>query len=113
MFPSSRNTAKLSDFGDKAEKGAVEGKEGDEPDAPRSRFFERSSRKSMNEKDGRDNRESWTSVRERRTQAGDDDHKDGGKFGRRDREQDSERRLGFGDKQDGRWSERQIGRAHV
>lgn len=103
MFPSSRNTAKLSDFADKTDKSTPEG---DEQEVPKGRLFERPNRKSMNEKEGRDNRESWTSARDRRTQGGDDDSKEGGRFSRRDRDQDGERRNGFGDKQEGRWGER-------
>jgi hypothetical protein len=102
-FPSSRNVSKLSDFG---EKGSGDT---DDQDAPKSRFFpEKSNRKSVNEKEGRDNRESWTSARERRQLAGDDEPKEG-RYGRRDRDHDGERRNGHGDKEGGWGSRRQNG----
>ena len=107
MFPSSRNVSKLSDFGEKAAASSGDAAPADEQDAPRSRFFgDKSNRKSLNEKDGRDNRESWTSARERRALAGDDEHKQEGRYNRRDRDQDGERRNGFGDRHEGRWGNR-------
>ena len=104
MFPSSRNVSKLSEF---AEKGNGDAAAGDEQDAPRSRFFgDKSNRKSLNEKEGRDNRESWTSARERRQLGGDDEHKTEGRYNRRDRDQDGERRNGHGDRPEGGWGAR-------
>ena len=108
MFPSSRNVAKLSDF-DKAAALSGDAAAGEEQDVPRSRFIgDKSNRKSMNEKEGRDNRESWTSARERRALGGDDDQRPEGRdrFSRRDRDQDGERRNGYGDRHDARWGER-------
>ena len=108
MFPSSRNVSKAPDFGDKVATSSGDAVPGDEQEAPRSRFFggDRSNRKSMNDKEGRDNRESWTAARERRTLGGDDEHKQEGRYGRRDRDQDGERRNGYGEKHDSRWGER-------
>lgn len=86
----------MSDFADKPSDDV-------EDNAPRSRFFgDKSNRKSLNEKDGKDNRESWTAARERRQLGGDDDHKEG-RYGRRDRDQDGERRNGHRDREEGGW----------
>lgn len=90
MFPSSRNVSRLSDMPDR--NATTGGDAGDEPESARSRFFSdrQLNRRSMNnEKEGRDNRDSWTSARERRE--------------KQDRE-DGDRRNGFGERQDPRWS---------
>nr|POE72066.1 hypothetical protein CFP56_11942 [Quercus suber] len=62
------------------------------------------SRKNLNssETEPRHSKESWMQARERRAHGGDEDGSEL-KFGRREREQDCERRNGFGDKSDGRW----------
>ena len=97
--------SKLSDF---ADKGNGEVGASDEQDAPRSRFFgEKGDRKSLNEKEGRDKRESWTTARERRQLAGEDEYKADGRYGRRDRDQDGERRNGHGEKQESGWGARE------
>lgn len=104
MFPSSRNISKLSDF---AERGSGDAAVGEEQEAPRSRFFgDKAEHKSLNEKDGRVNRESWTSARERRQLGGEDDHKPESRYGRREKDQDGERRNGHGDRREGGWGDR-------
>ncbi|KAF2719086.1 hypothetical protein K431DRAFT_305523 [Polychaeton citri CBS 116435] len=96
VFSSSRHTPRISDFGDKA---AVTGPEGDDPDAPRSRFFSEraNNRKSYGDREGREGRETWSS---RRTLDEDEVKERGDKFGRRDKEQNGDRRVGYGDRQD-------------
>lgn len=80
--------------------------EGEELENPRARTFgdRQQNRKSMNagEKEGRDNRDSWTAIRERRAH-GDADDKDDrfGKYNRRERDHDRD-----ADKQDSRWGHR-------
>ncbi|KAK5118172.1 hypothetical protein LTR85_008152 [Meristemomyces frigidus] len=110
LFASSRNTARLADFADKPTTPLTEAALNDEQEGQRGgRMFgdKQTNRKSTNsgETDGRHNRESWTSARERRALVGDDDKAEGGerhnRYGRR--EQDGERRNGYGDKQDTRW----------
>jgi hypothetical protein len=98
-FPSSRNISKLTDFnGDKS--GEVVG---DESEGGRSRFFgDKSNRKSVNEKDSRD----WTTVRDRRAPLGEDGQRHEGRYNRRDRDQDGERRNGYGEKSESRWGEK-------
>ncbi|KAK5165292.1 uncharacterized protein LTR77_009390 [Saxophila tyrrhenica] len=94
MFPSSRNVAKLSDFGEKG--GESNG--GDEQELPRTRTFgDKGNRKSANEKEYGDR---WTTIRERRN-GGEDGQRQEGKYGRRDRDKDDERRNG-----DSRWGGR-------
>ena len=108
MFPSSRNVSKLSDFGDQTSTPSGDAAPGNEQEAPRSRFFtDRPNRKGANEKDNRDNRESWTSAREKRAVAGDEEHRPEGRYNRRDREHDSERRNGYGEKPDRRWGHKE------
>lgn len=96
VFPSSRNVSKLSDFA--GEKDG-EGNGGEEQEAGRNRMagdrFNRN--KSMNDKEYDDR---WSSVRERRN-GGEDGQRPDNKHGRRDREQDGERRNG-----DSRWGGR-------
>ena len=100
-FPSSRNVTKLSDSAEKTSGDA------DEQEAPRSRFFgDKANRKSLHEKDSRDNRESWTSARERRQLGGDEETKTESRYSRRDRDQDSERRNGHGERQEGGWGDK-------
>lgn len=105
MFPSSRNIPKVTDAGDKSNSGAGETNNGDEHDTLRSRFGERANRKSGTEKEGKDTRESWTAARERRALAGEDESRYD-RYNRKDREYDSDRRNGQGDKADARWGER-------
>lgn len=118
LFASSRTTSRLSDFADKPSAPLTEAVLNDnEPDGARgSRSFgdKQANRKSLNsgEADGRHNRESWTQARERRALASEDDRAEGGerngRYSRRDRDkdQDGERRNGFGDRQDTRWGRR-------
>ena len=82
--------------------------DGEELEGNRTRGFgdRQQNRKSANvgEKEGRDNRDSWTAIRERRAQ-GDADDKDKddrfNKYNRRERDHDR-----TGDKQDPRWGHR-------
>ncbi|KAK6385330.1 hypothetical protein LTR65_009256 [Meristemomyces frigidus] len=110
LFVSSRTTSRLTDFADKPPTPLTEAALNEEQEAQRgSRMFgeKHVNRKSMNtgETDGRHNKESWTTARERRALVGDDDNAEGGernnRYGRR--EQDGERRNGYGDKQETRW----------
>lgn len=79
----------------------------DEHEGARSKFFaDRANRKTVNEKDGKDKRESWTNGRERRAFGGDDDSRQEGRSARREKDHVGERRNGFGEKTDGRWTER-------
>ncbi|EGP84677.1 unnamed protein product [Zymoseptoria tritici ST99CH_3D1] len=103
IFPSSRNAAKLAD-------GAGEAGTAEESDNARSRFFtdRQMNRRSdhINEKDGKDNRDSWTRAAERRALGDQEDGKTGernDRYGRRDN-QDGERRNGYGEKHDPRWT---------
>lgn len=102
MFPSSRTVPRLSDFADKTNDVSLAE---DEDSARQSRLFgdKQSNRKSVNasETDPRHSKESWMQARERRALGVEDEGER--KFGRRDREQDGERRNGFGDKTDSRW----------
>jgi len=111
MFPSSRNTAKLTDFAERPDKTGVDIKDGEELENPRSRFLgERANRRSVNERDGRDTRESWTIAREKRPQGQDDDLRQENRFQRREKDPDIDRRNGLGEKHEGRWGEqKQIG----
>ncbi|KAK3687119.1 hypothetical protein LTR37_019112, partial [Vermiconidia calcicola] len=98
MFPSSRHVAKSSDLGEKSDPAATDVQEA------RSRFFaDKSNRKSMHEKEGRDSRESWTSARERRQLGGDDAQRHEGRYNRRDKDQDGEHRNNLADKDETRW----------
>ncbi|KAF2488090.1 hypothetical protein BDY17DRAFT_23647 [Neohortaea acidophila] len=105
MFPSSRNTPRPSDAGlTSANQTAT----GDEQDGARNRFLgERTNRRSVVEREGRDTRDAWTIVREKRAFGGnDDEHRQDNRNQRRDRDQDGERRNGHGERQEGRWGER-------
>ena len=110
MFPSSSRVTKLSDFPDRSGGQLLnDAVPGDEPESARSRFFsERQlNRKNLtSDKEGKDARDSRNTLRERRGQGDNDEPKYEGKgrFGRHDAEQDSERRNGFGDRHDPRWS---------
>lgn len=98
MFPSSRNVSKLSDF--TGDKGAGENVTAEETEGSRRGIFaDRGNRKSTNDREGRDMRDSWTTVRDRRQAAGDDGG--GGRYNRRDRDHDNERRTG-----ESRWGSR-------
>ncbi|PIA88523.1 hypothetical protein CB0940_06853 [Cercospora beticola] len=100
MFPSSRNVSKLSDFHDK---NGTDAANSDEPDSMRSRFFsDRQLNRRGPEKDGADTKDRWSGVRERRQQGEFEDEKRS--FGRHDKDNDGERRNGYGHKDDPRWS---------
>lgn len=114
LFASSRTVSRLADFADKPATPSTEGALNDDQEGQRGgRLFgdKQTNRKSMNsaETEGRHNRESWTSARERRALAADDEKAEGGdrngRHGRR--EHDGERRNGFGDRQDNRWGPRE------
>ncbi|WPH04755.1 Hypothetical protein R9X50_00765000 [Acrodontium crateriforme] len=116
VFASSRTSSKLADLPTTSDNAA-----NDEPESGRNgRTFgdKQTNRRSQNDAEPRFNRESWTSARERRALGVDDDSLQGGernsKVGRRDRdkEQDGERRNGFGDKSDNRWGQRDDRRAN-
>ena len=96
VFASSRNVHK---FGEGGEKGV----DGEELEGPRSRFFgDKSNRKSLNEKEGGHNRESWT-----RRGFGGDEEKPESRWGRREKDADGEKRNGYGDRHErGGWGER-------
>ncbi|KAI5363342.1 hypothetical protein Slin15195_G107280 [Septoria linicola] len=103
MFPSTRNVTKSSDFHDK--NGSSDATPNDEPDSMRSRFFSdrQLNRRSGAEKEASDGKDRWTSVRERRQQGELDDEKRG--FGsRHDKDNEGDRRNGYGHKDDPRWS---------
>lgn len=99
VFPSSSRNAvpTVSDFHDRNASDTT----GDADPDRRSKFFEerRTNRRSVNtEKEGgRNDRDSWTSLRERR-----DEGRERG-FGRYDKD-DGDRRNGFGDRHDPRWT---------
>ncbi|KXT08117.1 hypothetical protein AC579_6635 [Pseudocercospora musae] len=99
MFPSSRNVSKLVDAHDKTAGGDTTA--GDEPESARSRFFSdrQLNRRSINEKDGNENRGSWSFRKER----GDDGEEQRG-FGRHVKDHDNERRNGYGERHDPRWT---------
>lgn len=125
-FASSRTISKLSDFA--GEKGAPSTPSdpvaGDEAENARAKFFrdrdaeKQSNRKSQGpiEKDEKSNRDSWTSLRERKNLGAEEDEdrvpkgegrERNGRYGRADREKDHDvepRRSGFGETgPDGRW----------
>ena len=109
MFASSRNVAKLADF-EKPATPLTEANLAEEQEGQRSgsRFFgDKNNRKSLGagESEGRHNRESWTTARERRQAEENDTGERGPRFGRKD--QGGERRNGFGDKHDSRWGPRE------
>jgi hypothetical protein len=101
MFPSSRTLSKSADSQDKT---GVDATPSDEPDSVRSRFFSdrQLNRKSGAERDGIENKDRWSSVRDRRQQGELEDEKRG--FGRHDKDSDADRRNGYGHKEDPRWS---------
>ncbi|KAI7087767.1 hypothetical protein KC356_g3880 [Hortaea werneckii] len=108
LFASSRTVSRLADF-DKPASPLTEANVNEEQELQRggSRFFgDKGHRKGMgtSESDGRHNRESWTTAREKRQAEEKESGERGGRFGRRDH--DGERRNGFGDKQDTRWGPR-------
>nr|POE51855.1 hypothetical protein CFP56_26062 [Quercus suber] len=103
LFPSSRIIPRLSDFSDKTN----DANQAEDVEAPRpARGFgdKQANRKSLNanENESRHSKESWMQARERRAQGGDEE---GGehKLSRREREQEYDRKNGFGDKTDSRW----------
>lgn len=80
----------------------------DDVENARAKFFsdrQMNRRSGVMDKDGRDNRDSWTRAAERRALGGDDEGKaeKNDRYGRHDA-QDGERRNGFGERGDPRWS---------
>ncbi|EMC91676.1 hypothetical protein BAUCODRAFT_38783 [Baudoinia panamericana UAMH 10762] len=108
QFASSRTVSRLADFADKPATPPTEAalEERDGKNGGRT-FGDKSNRKSLGatETDGRHNRESWTSVRDRRALGGDEEKAEGDerKFGRRDHATDGERRNGYSERPDSRW----------
>ncbi|EMF09394.1 uncharacterized protein SEPMUDRAFT_92042, partial [Sphaerulina musiva SO2202] len=101
MFPSSRTLSKAADQQDR---NAGDTTPHDDPESMRSRFFSdrQSNRKSAMEKEGIENKDRWSSVRDRRLQG--ELEEDKKTFTRQDRDNEADRRNGYGHKEDPRWS---------